>query len=66
MSDAVRASPRVRMQRMWHDIVEFFRVLTQRSPARFAILIYLLLILTFTGLFSLPIAASDPDGAPRR
>ena len=64
MSGAVRVSPRVRMQRMWHDIVEFFRDLTQRSPARFAILIYLLLILTFTGLFSLPIAASDGRVTP--
>ncbi|WP_439593078.1 TrkH family potassium uptake protein [Microbacterium sp.] len=44
--------------------MEFFRELTQRSPARFAILIFLSLILVFTGLFSLPIAAADGRVTP--
>ncbi|WP_231917865.1 TrkH family potassium uptake protein [Microbacterium pygmaeum] len=44
--------------------MEFFRDLTQRSPARFAILIYLSLILVFTGLFSLPFAAEDGRVTP--
>ena len=44
--------------------MEFFRELTQRSPARFAIIIFLSLILVFTGLFSLPIAARDGQVTP--
>ncbi|MGX1703037.1 TrkH family potassium uptake protein [Microbacterium sp. NPDC055357] len=44
--------------------MEFFRDLTQRSPARVAILVYVALILLFTGLFSLPVAAADGGVTP--
>ncbi|MFB8388415.1 TrkH family potassium uptake protein [Microbacterium sp. NPDC055910] len=44
--------------------MEFFRDLTQRSPARVAILVYVALILLFTGLFSLPVAADDGGVTP--
>jgi trk system potassium uptake protein len=64
MSDAVRASASLRMRRIGHEIMEFFRDLTQRSPARFAIMIYLALILVFSGLFSLPISAADGRATP--
>jgi len=36
MPDAVRVSPRVRLRHAWHDVVDVFRDLAQRSPARFA------------------------------
>ncbi len=64
MTDAVRTSASVRMRRVGHEIMEFFRDLTQRSPARFAIMIYLTLILVFSGLFSLPISAADGRVTP--
>lgn len=55
-------SPRLRS--FAHSIMEFFRDLTLRSPARFAILVYLGLILLFTALFSLPIMAADGRVTP--
>ena len=64
MADAVRLTPAMRLRRVGHEFIEFFRDLTQRSPARFAILIYLTLILVFTGLFALPIAAADGEATP--
>jgi Trk-type K+ transport system membrane component len=53
-----------RLRRIGHAVMEYFRELTQRSPARFAIIIYVGLILVFTGLFSLPIAADDRQVTP--
>lgn len=40
------------------------RELTTASPARFAVLVFVALILLFTALFSLPIAAADGQRAP--
>lgn len=53
-----------RVRAIGHAFMEFFRELTQRSPARFAIIIFLSLILVFTVLFSLPIAAADGVRTP--
>ncbi|GAA1916298.1 potassium transporter TrkG [Microbacterium aoyamense] len=64
MTDAARAPRGSFLRRAGHEFLEFFRELTQRSPARFAILIFLSLILVFTGLFSLPIAAADGRVTP--
>ena len=64
MARAVRVSPAVRLQRVGHEFLDFFRDLTQRSPARFAILIYLTLILVFTGLFALPVSAANGRATP--
>ena len=64
MSDAMRAPSGPSIRRIGHEFMEFFRGLTQRSPARFAILIFLSLILVFTALFSLPFAASNGRVTP--
>jgi len=64
MPDAMRAPGGSRLRSIVHEFVDFFRELTQRSPARFAIMIFLSLILVFTGLFSLPIAAADGRVTP--
>ena len=40
------------------------RTVTTSSPARFAVLIFITLILVFTGLFSLPAAAADGRPTP--
>ncbi|MCW3493523.1 TrkH family potassium uptake protein [Microbacterium sp. SSM24] len=64
MSDGPRVFGVGRLRALGHGVVEFFRDLTQRSPARFAIIIFLSLILVFTGLFSLPIAAADGQVTP--
>jgi Trk-type K+ transport system membrane component len=64
MSDGWRVVGASRLHALGHSVMEFFRDLTQRSPARFAIIIFLSLILVFTGLFSLPIAAADGQVTP--
>lgn len=67
MSNGRRVTPATaadRLRRVGHAVLEYFRELTQRSPARFAILIYVGLILVFTALFSLPIAAEDGEVTP--
>jgi len=67
MTDGRRAAPVSGMsplRALGHGFMEFFRDLTQRSPARFAILIFLSLILVFTGLFSLPVAAANGQVTP--
>lgn len=64
MSDGWRVLAAGRLHAVGHAVMEFFRDLTQRSPARFAIIIFLSLILVFTGLFSLPIAAADGQVTP--
>ncbi|MDN3497204.1 potassium transporter TrkG [Planococcus sp. APC 4015] len=64
MADARRTSTSSRLRVIGHEVMEFFRDLTQRSPARFAILIFLSLILVFTALFSLPIAAANGRVTP--
>lgn len=48
------------MRAMWH----WFRVITTRSPARFAILVFAALILVFTTLLALPVAAADGTATP--
>src|SRR5690349_10499320 len=67
MTDARRGAPVTpgyRLRALGRAVVEFFRELTQRSPARFAIMIFLSLILLFTGLFSLPIASASGKITP--
>lgn len=63
MSQSVRASSH-RWRDIRHGIFDAFRDLAQNSPSRFAIMVYVGLILIFTGLFSLPIAASDGQVTP--
>lgn len=46
--------------RAWDDL----RDLTTASPARFAVLVFVALILLFTFLFSLPVAAADGQRTP--
>ncbi len=53
------AGARDNLGQLWRRVLSFFRHLATASPARFAILVYFSLILLFTGLFSLPIAAAD-------
>lgn len=64
MTDGFRTVGRWRPGAIAHGILEFFRALTQSSPARFAILAYIGLILVFTGLFSLPIATASGQATP--
>jgi trk system potassium uptake protein TrkH len=64
MSDGWRVVGVARLRALGHGVVEFFRELTQRSPARFAIIIFLSLILVFTALFSLPIASANGQVTP--
>ncbi|GAA1700126.1 potassium transporter TrkG [Microbacterium sediminicola] len=58
MSEGARA-----VARGWrgipHRVFDVFRDLAQSSPSRFAILVYIFLILIFTALYSLPIASAD-------
>ncbi len=49
-----------RLRRFWDDL----RGLTTSSPARFAVLIFVILILLFTALYSLPAAAADGQRTP--
>ena len=60
--DEVRMSMRVRRIafRAWDGL----RDLTTASPARFAVLVFVILILLFTALFSLPAAAADGQRTP--
>ncbi len=48
------------LARLWDGL----RELTTSSPARFAVLIFVVLILLFTSLFSLPAAAADGQRTP--
>lgn len=64
MTDARPFGRSARPHSVWHGFVGFTRDLTESSPARTAIIVYLLLILLFTALFSLPIAASDGQVTP--
>jgi trk system potassium uptake protein len=47
-------------ERAWDGL----RNLTTSSPARFAVLVFVALILVFTALFSLPVAAADGQRTP--
>lgn len=49
---------------MLERISDFLRKFTTASPARFAILVFTLLILIFTGLLSLPAASADGQRTP--
>ncbi|WP_353115552.1 potassium transporter TrkG [Microbacterium sp.] len=54
------SSPRRGLRRL----VPWFRHLTTSSPSRFAITVFALLILLFTGLLSLPIASASGEVTP--
>lgn len=62
------APARPRARRGWATTLESWwdavRNLTTSSPARFAVLVFLTLILVFTALFSLPAAAADGQRTP--
>ena len=60
--DEVRMSMRV--QRIAYRAWDGLRDLTTASPARFAVLVFVILILLFTALFSLPAAAADGQRTP--
>ncbi|GAA2010256.1 TrkH family potassium uptake protein [Microbacterium ulmi] len=49
-----------RLGQAWDEV----RALTTASPARFAVLVFVILILLFTALFSLPAASADGHGTP--
>ena len=49
----------VRVRRIAYEAWDRLRNLTTASPARFAVLVFVTLILLFTALFSLPAAAAD-------
>ncbi|MFZ8758700.1 TrkH family potassium uptake protein [Microbacterium sp. HMH0099] len=49
----------VRVRRIAYEAWDALRTLTTASPARFAVLVFVTLILLFTALFSLPAAAAD-------
>ncbi|WP_345751451.1 TrkH family potassium uptake protein [Microbacterium rhizophilus] len=48
----------------WSRFGGFFRDITLSSPSRFAILVYIALILIFTALLSLPISSADRSVTP--
>jgi trk system potassium uptake protein len=56
----VRSRMLVLAERAWDGL----RELTTASPARFAVLVFVTLILLFTALFSLPAAAADGQRTP--
>lgn len=62
------APARPRARRGWVTTLESWwdavRNLTTSSPARFAVLVFLTLILVFTALYSLPAAAADGQRTP--
>lgn len=64
MTDGFRTVGRWRPGAIMRGVLDFFRALTESSPARFAILAYIALILVFTGLFSLPIATASGQVTP--
>lgn len=63
MSEGVRATPHP-LRTLGHRLFDVFRTLAQNSPSRFAIFVFVGLILIFTGFFSLPIAAADGRVTP--
>jgi len=56
----LRRTLAARSRTLWHHL----RLLMTASPSRFAVLVFLTLILLFTGLFSLPAAAADGRPTP--
>ena len=60
MSEGVRATPHP-LRTLGHRLFELFRTVAQNSPSRFAIFVFVGLILIFTGLFSLPIASATGE-----
>ncbi len=56
----LRRTLAARVRALWHQL----RLLMTASPSRFAVLVFLALILLFTGLFSLPAAAADGRATP--
>lgn len=63
-SAPTRPSRRRRLVLLLADAWDELRGLTTASPARFAVLVFVMLILLFTALFSLPIAAADGQRTP--
>ena len=53
-----------RIQRMWREIGHGFREFTTSSPARFAILVFLLLIALWTTVLALPISSAGEGTTP--
>ncbi|WP_188757042.1 TrkH family potassium uptake protein [Microbacterium album] len=62
MAPSAGSVPRAAWNRTWRAIGGFFRDFAISSPARFAILVFVSLILIFTALLSLPIASADGRG----
>ncbi|MFS0735227.1 potassium transporter TrkG [Microbacterium sp. 1P10UB] len=56
--------PRRSVRSRLYDLWDALRDLTTASPARFAVGIFVLLIMIFTGLYSLPIASADGRVTP--
>ncbi|MGB4777030.1 TrkH family potassium uptake protein [Microbacterium sp.] len=63
-ADTVGARARRSLQSFGADIWDRLRHLTTASPSRFAVLVFVTLILLFTGLFSLPAASADGQMTP--
>lgn len=61
--DGERSAPLV-ARTGWRRTFDRFRNLTTSSPARFAVLVFVSLILVFTGLLSLPAATMSGKSAP--
>lgn len=59
MAPTASSVPREAWNRFWRATGGFFRDFATSSPSRFAILVFVSLILIFTALLSLPIAAAD-------
>jgi Trk-type K+ transport system membrane component len=64
MTPTASSVPRAAWNRIGDALGDFFRDLTTSSPARFAILVFISLILIFTALLSLPIASADRTVTP--
>ncbi len=63
-ADSSRSHARSGIPSRVRDAWDALRKLTTSSPARFAVLVFVTLILVFTGLFSLPAAAADGRVTP--
>ncbi|MFE1664418.1 TrkH family potassium uptake protein [Microbacterium sp. P02] len=57
--DPASRRERLSVRRRWAELFDRLRDLTTASPARFAVSVFVILIMLFTALLSLPIAAAD-------
>lgn len=64
MADPATRRARIRFAERAASAWDGIRELTTSSPARFAVLVFVILILLFTALFSLPAAAADGQVTP--